>query len=214
MNGLARWRRRPVPAQRTQHRNPRYRAPAPGFAAETIPDPALWHACRSHEPSRLDDLAQRIEPAAPLGRPGPARGADGRSCAKSPPTCASASRSIDDWGFARKGAARPGHQRAVRRRERHRQDHGRRGAGQRAATWTSTASTCPPVVSKYIGETEKNLRRVFDAAEDERRHPAVRRGRRPVRQAQRGAGTATTATPTSRSATCCSAWRPTAAWPS
>jgi hypothetical protein len=43
-------------------------------------------------------------------------------------------------------------------------------------------------VSKYIGETEKNLRRVFDAAEDGRRHPAVRRGRRAVRQAQRGQG--------------------------
>ena len=30
----------------------------------------------------------------------------------------------------------------------------------------STASTSQPVVSKYIGETEKNLRRVFDAAEE------------------------------------------------
>ena len=30
---------------------------------------------------------------------------------------------------------------------------------------TCTASTCPAVVSKYIGETEKNLRRIFDAAE-------------------------------------------------
>ena len=37
---------------------------------------------------------------------------------------------------------------------------------QRAATSTSTASTSSAVVSKYIGETEKNLRRVFDAAED------------------------------------------------
>ena len=34
------------------------------------------------------------------------------------------------------------------------------------------------MVSKYIGETEKNLRRVFDAAEARRRDPAVRRGRR------------------------------------
>ena len=30
------------------------------------------------------------------------------------------------------------------------------------------------VVSKYIGETEKNLRRVFDAAEDSGVDPAVR----------------------------------------
>ena len=29
----------------------------------------------------------------------------------------------------------------------------------------STGSTCPPWSSKYIGETEKNLRRLFDAAE-------------------------------------------------
>ena len=30
------------------------------------------------------------------------------------------------------------------------------------------------VVSKYIGETEKNLRRVFDAAEDGARYPLLR----------------------------------------
>ena len=44
------------------------------------------------------------------------------------------------------------------------------------------------VVSKYIGETEKNLARVFDAAEENAAHPAFRRGRRAVRQAQRGQG--------------------------
>ena len=37
---------------------------------------------------------------------------------------------------------------------------------KRAAASTSTGSTSQPVVSKYIGETEKNLRRLFDAAED------------------------------------------------
>lgn len=31
--------------------------------------------------------------------------------------------------------------------------------------WTSTSSACPTVVSKYIGETEKNLERIFAAAE-------------------------------------------------
>jgi hypothetical protein len=44
------------------------------------------------------------------------------------------------------------------------------------------------VVSKYIGETEKNLARVFDAAEDSGADPPLRRGRRAVRQAQRGQG--------------------------
>ena len=41
------------------------------------------------------------------------------------------------------------------------------------------------VVSKWIGETEKNLQRVFDLDGRRRRHPVLRRGRRPVRQAQR-----------------------------
>ena len=36
----------------------------------------------------------------------------------------------------------------------------------RRSTSTCTRSTSPVVVSKYIGETEKNLQRVFDAAED------------------------------------------------
>ena len=42
------------------------------------------------------------------------------------------------------------------------------------------------VVSKYIGETEKNLRRVFDAAERSGSILLLRRGRRAVRQADRG----------------------------
>ena len=41
------------------------------------------------------------------------------------------------------------------------------------------------VVSKYIGETEKNLDRIFDAAEHARRRPVLRRGGRAVRQAHR-----------------------------
>ncbi len=46
------------------------------------------------------------------------------------------------------------------------------------------------VVSKYIGETEKNLSRIFAEAETVERHPVLRRGRRAVRQAQRGQGRA------------------------
>ncbi|MEZ4633785.1 MAG: ATP-binding protein [Caldilineaceae bacterium] len=65
------------------------------------------------------------------------------------------------------------------------------------------------VVSKYIGETEKNLAHLRRSG-DQQRHPLLRRGRRPLRQAQRSA-TPTTATPTSRLATCSSAWRPTTA---
>ena len=44
------------------------------------------------------------------------------------------------------------------------------------------------VVNKYIGETEKNLRELFDAAERARLHPVLRRGRCAVRQAHRGEG--------------------------
>ena len=42
------------------------------------------------------------------------------------------------------------------------------------------------VVSKYIGETEKNLDRVFVAADGLERDPLLRRGRRALRQALRG----------------------------
>ena len=62
------------------------------------------------------------------------------------------------------------------------------------------------VVSKYIGETEKNLRRVFDAAENGGASCSSTRPTRCSASAPR-CKTATTATPTSRSATCCSAWR-------
>ena len=68
-------------------------------------------------------------------------------------------------GFPAEDEPRPGHQRPVCWSERHRQDHGGRGDRQRAA-----AEFVPyrPVIggSKYIGETEKNLRRLFHAAEE------------------------------------------------
>ena len=44
------------------------------------------------------------------------------------------------------------------------------------------------VVSKYIGETEKNLRRALRRRRGRRRDPVLRRGRRAVRQTQRGQG--------------------------
>ena len=46
---------------------------------------------------------------------------------------------------------------------------------------------------------------------DEQRDPLLRRGRRPLRHAAARCATPTTATPTSRSATCCSGWRSTTA---
>ena len=46
------------------------------------------------------------------------------------------------------------------------------------------------VVSKYIGETEKNLAAIFARGRDAQRDPLLRRGRRPLRQAIRGQGRA------------------------
>ena len=67
------------------------------------------------------------------------------------------------------------------------------------------------IVSKYIGETEKNLDRIFGAAERCERDPVLRRGRCAVRQALGGVRTRTTATRTSRSRTCSRRWRGTRA---
>ena len=121
---------------------------------------AAWRA------SRLDDLAQRIEPAAgwdDLVLP-EAQLAVLREIAAQVRHRAHASTS--DWGFAAQERARPRHQRALRRRQRHRQDDGRRGARRASCGLDLYRIDLSQVVSKYIGETEKNLRRVFDAAED------------------------------------------------
>ena len=71
----------------------------------------------------------------------------------------------DDWGFAAQERARPRDQRALRRPS---------GTGKTMAAEVLASELrldlyridLSSVVSKYIGETEKNLRRVFDAAEE------------------------------------------------
>ena len=68
------------------------------------------------------------------------------------------------WGFGGAHVARARRHGAVRRRERHRQDARRRGA-RRELGLDLYRIDLAATVSKYIGETEKNLRRVFDAAE-------------------------------------------------
>ena len=149
---------------------------------------ALWDACRAQARPRLDDLAQRIEPARRLGRPRAARAAARDCCARSPRTCASARTVYERLGL-RARRARAGWASA-------RCSPGASGTGKTMAAEVLAGELrldlyridLSQVVSKYIGETEKNLRRVFDAAEDGRRDPALRRGRRAVRQAQRGQG--------------------------
>ena len=80
----------------------------------------------------------------------------------------------------------------------------------------SSSSTCyrvdlASVVSKWIGETEKHLRQVFDAAECGGTLLLFDEADAAVRTSAPRCATATTATPTSRCPTCCSAWSSTAA---
>ena len=70
------------------------------------------------------------------------------------------------------------------------------------------------VVSKYIGETEKNLRQVFDAAEEGGVDPALRRGGRAVRQAGGGEGQSRPLRQHGGGVPSRSAWSPIRGWPS
>jgi AAA+ superfamily predicted ATPase len=124
----------------------------------------VWDACRIQARPRLDDLAQRIEPAAAwddLVLPELQRQvlrdivAHVRQRAKV----------YESWGFASKGSRGLGISALFA------------GASGTGKTMAAEVLACElhldlyridlsQVVSKYIGETEKNLRRVFDAAEE------------------------------------------------
>jgi ATPase family associated with various cellular activities (AAA) len=122
-----------------------------------------WDVCRTHARTRLEDLAQRIEPAASWND------------LVLPAAQAEAVRRIavhvrhrttvhDAWGFAAKSGRSLGISVLFA---------GASGTGKTMAAEVLANElhldlyridlAC--VVSKYIGETEKNLRRVFDAAE-------------------------------------------------
>jgi hypothetical protein len=134
------------------------------LATSDQPEALLWQACRTASRCKLDDLAQRIEAAADwdmLILP-PAQKATLRLIAAHVRHRLAV---YHDWGFA---------------------DRGTRGLGIAAlfAGESGTGKTMAAeilarelhldlyridlsaVVSKYIGESEKNLRRVFDAAEE------------------------------------------------
>ena len=125
---------------------------------------ALWNACRSLARPRLEDLAQRIVPAAgwdDLILPAPQK----RMLRQLVDQVSHRLTVYETWGFS---------------------GTGRRGLGVSAlfAGGSGTGKTMAAevlagalkldlyridlsaVVSKYIGETEKNLRQVFDAAEE------------------------------------------------
>ena len=124
----------------------------------------LWEACRSQARSRLDDLAQRIEPAAAwedLILPSPQKNVLREVLAN----VRWRARVYDEWGFAAKGSRGLGIGALFA---------GASGTGKTMAAEVLAGELrldlyridLSQVVSKYIGETEKNLRRVFDAAEE------------------------------------------------
>lgn len=125
--------------------------------------PVLWDTCRRQARPKLDDLAHRIEPAATWDD------------LVLPPAQLQVLRSIaahvrrralvyDDWGFAARGARGLGISALF---------SGAAGTGKTMAAEVLASELrldlyridLSAMVSKYIGETEKNLRRVFDAAE-------------------------------------------------
>ena len=124
----------------------------------------LWDACRIQARSRLDDLAQRIEPVAAwcdLVLPE----AQLQSLRDIAAQVHQRAKVYESWGFASKGAGGLGISALF---------VGASGTGKTMAAEVLANDLrldlyridLSQVVSKYIGETEKNLRRVFDAAEE------------------------------------------------
>ncbi len=137
---------------------------APALAAGNRPETALWGACRGLQRTRLDELAQRIEAAAgwdDLILPEPQRATLRQISAH----VRHRLKVYEDWGFARKGSRGLGISALFA---------GESGTGKTMAAEVLANELhldvyridLSSVVSKYIGETDKNLRRVFDAAED------------------------------------------------
>ena len=124
----------------------------------------LWDACRRQARSRLDDLAQHIEPSAnwdDLVLPDLQR----RRLHEMAAHVRQRGKVYEEWGFAAKGARGLGISALFA---------GASGTGKTLAAEVLASELrldlyridLSQVVSKYIGETEKNLRRVFDAAEE------------------------------------------------
>jgi hypothetical protein len=132
-------------------------------ASGAPPAEALWDACRAQARPRLDDLAQRIEPTAgwdDLVVAEPER----RTLRELVMHVRHRTQVHERWGFAAKGARGLGVSALFA---------GPSGTGKTMAAEVLARELrldlyridLSAVVSKYIGETEKNLRRVFDAAE-------------------------------------------------
>ena len=124
---------------------------------------ALWNACRVQSRPQLDDLAQRIAPSAAwddLVLPEAQTAILYQIVAQ----VKHRHTVYDDWGFSSRGSRGLGISALFA---------GASGTGKTMAAEVLANALrldlyridLSTVVSKYIGETEKNLRRVFDAAE-------------------------------------------------
>lgn len=134
------------------------------IAASDKPDELLWRACRTLGRRQLDELAQRIEPASDwedLVLPEHQKAILSQVAAH----VRNRLKVCNDWGFAHKSSRGLGLSTLFA---------GESGTGKTMAAEVLANELhldlyridLSSVVSKYIGETEKNLRKVFDAAED------------------------------------------------
>ncbi|HEY7334958.1 MAG TPA: AAA family ATPase [Bryobacteraceae bacterium] len=124
----------------------------------------LWSVCRSMASPKLEDLAQRIEPRAgweDLVLPEPQLAILRQLTSQ----VRHRMKVYEDWGFAAKGSRGLGVSALFM---------GESGTGKTLAAEVLARELdldvyridLSAVVSKYIGETEKNLKKVFDAAEE------------------------------------------------
>jgi hypothetical protein len=125
---------------------------------------SLWDACRVQARPKLDDLAQRIEPAATWNDL--VLSDTGLQTLREVAVHVRRRMTVyQTWGFATKGLRGLGISALF---------SGVSGTGKTMAAEVLASELrldlyridLSAVVSKYIGETEKNLRRVFDAAEE------------------------------------------------
>jgi hypothetical protein len=124
----------------------------------------MWTACRSLARPQLDELAQRIEPVASWDDL-VLHDAQMSTLRQISAHVRHRMRVYHDWGFARSGARGLGISALFT---------GDSGTGKTMAAEVLARELSldlyridlSAVVSKYIGESEKNLRRVFDAAEE------------------------------------------------
>ena len=131
-------------------------------------------------------------------------------CARSRRSCATATGCSREWGYDRTVARTPGPEGAVRRRVRHRQDDGGAGAGARSSASTCSGSTWRPSSPSTSGRPRRTSSASSRPPTDRTRSCSSTRPTPCSASAPRFA-TRTTDTPTSRSPTCSSGWRPTPA---